>query len=82
MRQLLKGARSTCTVRSSARILARHKDPGLLEYLLRLLPGDLRSGGFDMDIAGALGKSPSSVKLIQYRAFAELRRLLASEVSA
>ncbi len=34
------------------------------------------------DIAGALGKNQTSVRVIQYRAFAELRRLLAQEVQA
>jgi tetratricopeptide (TPR) repeat protein len=56
LRQLLRQARSTCTIRSSARILARQKDPGLLEQLLPLLPGDTRTFGFHMDIAGALAE--------------------------
>lgn len=55
VRKLFAEAQSTCTIRSSARILARQKDPGLLERLLRLLPGDTQAM-FDMDIAGALGE--------------------------
>ena len=51
---LLKDARSTCTVRSSAHILARRKTDGLLDYLLKILPDDVRSFGMDMDIAGSL----------------------------
>ncbi len=51
---LLKAARSTCTVRSSAHILARRKTDGLLDHLLRILPGDIRSFAMDMDIAGSL----------------------------
>jgi HEAT repeat protein len=50
---LLDHAQSTCTIRSSARILARQKDPGLFDKIIRLLPGDTRMV-FAMDIAGAL----------------------------
>jgi tetratricopeptide (TPR) repeat protein len=52
--ELLKDARSTCTVRSSAHILARRKADGLLDHLLKILPDDVRSFGMDMDIAGSL----------------------------
>ncbi len=51
---LLKAARSTCTVRSTAHILARRKTEGLLDHLLRILPDDIRSFAMDMDIAGSL----------------------------
>jgi HEAT repeat protein len=51
---LLKDARSTCTVRSSAHILARRKTDGLLDHLLRILPNDMRGFAMDMDIAGSL----------------------------
>jgi tetratricopeptide (TPR) repeat protein len=56
VRQLLENGESTCTIRSSAQILARQKDPGLLDQLLPLLPQDIRAGGFEMDIAGALAE--------------------------
>ena len=54
MRALLEGARSTCTIKSAAHILARRKAEGLLEYLVRVLPGDTRGFAMDMDIAGSL----------------------------
>jgi HEAT repeat protein len=54
VRLLFDHAQSTCTVRSAARILAAQKEPGLFDRLVQLLPGDTRSGGFEMDIAGAL----------------------------
>jgi tetratricopeptide (TPR) repeat protein len=52
--ELLKQARSTCTVRSTARILARRKAEGVFDHLVRILPGDIRGLGMDMDIAGSL----------------------------
>lgn len=73
VRQLLADAQSTCTIRSSARILARHKDAGLLDRLLPMLPGDMRSAGFHMDIAGALDE------LGDPRAIEPLVELLAPE---
>jgi tetratricopeptide (TPR) repeat protein len=54
VRDLLEGARSARTVRASAAILARHKDPGLFEKIVGALPRDLGSAEFEMDIAGAL----------------------------
>jgi tetratricopeptide (TPR) repeat protein len=54
LQALFKDARSTCTVRSTARILARRKTDRLLEDLLKRLPGDLRGFGMEMDIAGSL----------------------------
>jgi tetratricopeptide (TPR) repeat protein len=54
LRDLLAKARSTCTVKSTARILARRKATGVLDRLLRILPGDIRGLGMDMDIAGSL----------------------------
>jgi Flp pilus assembly protein TadD len=54
VRALFDHAQSTCTIRSSARILARHKDPQIFARLVRLLPNDTRVPSFDMDIAGAL----------------------------
>jgi tetratricopeptide (TPR) repeat protein len=51
---LLEAARSTCTIRSTAHILARRKADGLFEYLVNMLPGDLRGFAMDMDIAGSL----------------------------
>jgi tetratricopeptide (TPR) repeat protein len=54
VRSVLDHAQSTCTIRSSARILAAQKEPELFERLVKLLPGDIRTPGFDMDIAGAL----------------------------
>ncbi len=54
LQELFKEARSTCTVRSTAHILARRKTDGLLDELLKRLPGDLRGFGMEMDIAGSL----------------------------
>ncbi|MGO9470899.1 MAG: tetratricopeptide repeat protein [Isosphaeraceae bacterium] len=54
LQALLKGARSTCTIKSTAHILARRKADGLFDYLVQMLPGDLRGFAMDMDIAGAL----------------------------
>jgi tetratricopeptide (TPR) repeat protein len=54
LRALLEGARSTCTIKSTAHILARRKDDGIFDYLVRMLPGDLRGFGMDMDVAGSL----------------------------
>lgn len=54
LRSLLEAAGSTCTVRSTAHILARRKADGILEFLVERLPGDSRSMGMDMDIAGSL----------------------------
>ncbi len=54
LQELFKDARSTCTVRSTAHILARRKTDGLLDELLKRLPGDLRGFGMEMDIAGSL----------------------------
>jgi tetratricopeptide (TPR) repeat protein len=54
LRALLAEARSTCTVKSTAHILARRKAEGLFENLERKLPGDVRGFAMDMDIAGSL----------------------------
>jgi Flp pilus assembly protein TadD len=54
LRRLLEGAHSTCTIKSAGHILARRKSDGLFDHLVRLLPGDTRSFGMDMDIAGSL----------------------------
>ena len=54
LQDLFKQARSTCTVRSTAHILARRKTDGLLKELVKRLPGDLRGFGMEMDIAGSL----------------------------
>jgi Flp pilus assembly protein TadD len=54
LKSLLDDARSTCTVRSTARILARRKAKGILDFLLARLPSDQQAFGFDMDIAGSL----------------------------
>ena len=54
LQDLLKGAGSTCTVRSTSRILARRKSPGMLDFLVARLGGDLRGFGMEMDIAGSL----------------------------
>jgi tetratricopeptide (TPR) repeat protein len=54
LRRLLEGAHSTCTIKSTGHILARRKADGLLDYLVRLLPGDTRAFGMDMDVAGSL----------------------------
>ena len=54
LQALFKDARSTCTMRSTAHILARRKTDGLLDELLKRLPGDLRGFGMEMDIAGSL----------------------------
>lgn len=54
VRQLVQHANSTCTMRSACRILAQQKDPAIFDRLVRLLPGDTRTPGFDMDIAGSL----------------------------
>jgi tetratricopeptide (TPR) repeat protein len=54
VRGLFDSARSTCTIRSAARILARRKSQGLFEELVRRLPGDLRVPGMNMDVAGSL----------------------------
>lgn len=51
---LLGDAHSTCTIRSTAHILARRKAEGLFDFLAERLPGDLRTFGMDMDIAGSL----------------------------
>ena len=52
--QLLNDAGSTCTMRSSMRILARQKHATAFDRLVQMLPNDTRSFGFDMDIAGSL----------------------------
>ena len=54
LNQLFDNAQSTCTVRGAVNQLARTKPKGLYEKLVRLLPGDLRSYGMQMDIANAL----------------------------
>jgi tetratricopeptide (TPR) repeat protein len=54
LRSLLEDARSTCTIKSTAHILARRKADGIFEYLVQRLPGDLRGFAMDMDIAGSL----------------------------
>lgn len=54
LRALLEAARSTCTIRSTAHILARRKADGMYDYLVEKLPGDLRGFAMDMDIAGSL----------------------------
>jgi hypothetical protein len=54
LQKLLENAGSTCTIRSTAHILARRKMDGLFEFLEERLPGDLRAYGMEMDIAGAL----------------------------
>lgn len=53
VKRLLEHAQSTCTIRSSARILARQKDEGIFDYLVNLLARDTQPV-FPMDIAGAL----------------------------
>lgn len=54
LQALLGDARSTCTVRSTAHILARRKADGMFDFLAERLPGDTRTFGMDMDIAGSL----------------------------
>lgn len=54
LRALLEGARSTCTIRSTAYILARRRADGIYDYLVEMLPGDVRGFAMDMDIAGSL----------------------------
>ena len=54
LNDLFENASSTCTVRGAINQLARSKPNGLFEELVRLLPGDLRSFGMQMDIANAL----------------------------
>ncbi len=54
LQKILDGAQSTCTIKSTAHILARRKTDGLLDYLEKMLPGDVRGFGMDMDIAGSL----------------------------
>lgn len=54
LERLLKNAGSTCTIRSTAHILAKRKAANLYDYLEKMLPGDLRGFGMDMDIAGSL----------------------------
>ena len=54
LNDLFENAQSTCTVRGAVNQLARSKPNGLFEKLLRLLPGDLRTFGMQMDIADAL----------------------------
>jgi tetratricopeptide (TPR) repeat protein len=54
LRAVFEQARSTCTVKSTAHILARRKAEGLFEGLARRLPGDVRGFGMEMDIAGSL----------------------------
>ena len=54
LRSILEDARSTCTIKSTAHILARRKAVGLLDRLVKMLPGDLRGFAMDMDIAGSL----------------------------
>jgi HEAT repeat protein len=54
LRALLETAQSTCTIKSTAHILARRKADGLFDYLTRMLPGDVRGFLMDMDIAGSL----------------------------
>lgn len=53
LQSLLESAQSTCTIRSTAHILARRKVDGLFERLSQMLPGDMRVFGMDMDIAGS-----------------------------
>ncbi|HEV3120253.1 MAG TPA: hypothetical protein VGY53_00050, partial [Isosphaeraceae bacterium] len=68
LRVLLEGAHSTCTIKSTAHILARRKADGLFEYLAKMLPGDLRAFGMDMDIAGSfddLGDARAVAPLIE-----------------
>ena len=50
----LDDARSTCTIKSTAHILARRKAEGLFDFLVKMLPGDTRGLAMDMDIAGSL----------------------------
>ena len=54
LNKLFDNAQSTCTVRGAVNQLARSKPKGLYEKLVRLLPGDLRTFGMQMDIANAL----------------------------
>ncbi len=54
LQALLKDARSTCTIRSTAHILARRKAEGIFDFLTAKLPGDLGVFGMDMDVAGSL----------------------------
>jgi hypothetical protein len=72
LRKLFEGAHSTCTIRSTAHILARRKVDGLFDELVQRLPGDLRLPGMEMDIAGSLDD------LGDPRAVEPLRRVLDS----
>ena len=54
LRALLDDAHSTCTIKSTAHILARRRVDGMLDRLTKLLPQDLRMMGMDMDVAGSL----------------------------
>ena len=53
LRDLIRHARSTCTIRSAGHILARRKDPQALLLLLPKVYEDLRTV-YEMNIAGAL----------------------------
>lgn len=53
VRDVLKDAQSTCTIRSAAHILARQKDIWVFDRLVQMLPGDIRMV-FPMEIADAL----------------------------
>ncbi|MDP1564323.1 MAG: hypothetical protein Q8M16_23335 [Pirellulaceae bacterium] len=50
---LFDQANSSCTVRGAVRQLARQKSPAVFDRLVELLPRDLMSRGFEMDIATA-----------------------------
>lgn len=68
LREMLNGARSTCTIRSAAHILARRKADGLLDRMVKLLPGDMQGFGMDMDVAGILddlGDARAVLPLVQ-----------------
>lgn len=52
--ELFDDGGSVCTVRGAARVLAPKKYPGLVDRLIANLPNDVRGGGMNMDIAGAM----------------------------
>lgn len=53
LEEIFTNANSSCTIRGAARQLARQKSPMIFDKLVELLPNDLMSMGYEMEIANA-----------------------------
>ncbi|MBL8891484.1 MAG: tetratricopeptide repeat protein [Planctomycetaceae bacterium] len=53
LEDVFNNANSSCTIRGAARQLARQKSPMIFDRLVELLPNDLMSMGYEMEIANA-----------------------------